>query len=255
MDRDERLRGRFIPGRMPRRAILMGLGVSAVALLPGVAPAPAGAQVALGVAATTDVRLRGLSLNGGRPALTASLAYDHPSGLYAGAAATAGDTRRSGVRLLNYIANLGYARRLDAGLAADVGAIHTQVYSNVDRRFSGSYTEVYAGLSSELFSARLFYAPSFFVRGFDAIYVDVNANLRPAARLRLFGHGGLLVPLGAGGAGIVPRTRYDTRFGIAAERGRGELQLAWVRSGAGPAFLAPRGQSPDAIIVGASLFF
>lgn len=223
-------------------------------MLSGVAEA-ARAQLAASIAATTDVRLRGLSLNGGRPALTASATYDHPSGVYGGAAVTAGDTRQFGLQLLNYTANLGYAQRLSSRLAWEVGVVDTRVDSNVYQRFSGGYTEAYVGLSSEQASVRMFYTPNFFVRGLNTAYFDLNGSLRPHPRLRLFGHAGLLVPLGSPRAAILPRARYDLRLGMAVERGRGEVQLAWVRSGAGSAFLAPRKQSGDALVAGATWYF
>ena len=230
-------------------------GIGAAAVLLSATAGPAHGQLAASLSATSDVRIRGLSLNGGRPALTASLAYDHPSGIYAGAAITAGDTRRFGTRLLGTTASLGYARRLSPGLSWEAGIVDTRVRSNVYQRFSGGYTEAYVGLNAERASVRVFYTPSFFVRGLDTVYVDVNGSLRPLPRLRLFGHAGLLVPLSGPGEAIVPRARYDVRAGVAIERGRGEVQLAWVRSGAGNAYLTPRRQAADALVAAASWSF
>jgi uncharacterized protein (TIGR02001 family) len=220
-----------------------------------IASQPVSAQLAGSLAVASDVRLRGISLNGGRPALTASLAYDHLSGFYFGAAATAGDTRRFGTQFLNGIVNLGYAGRLSPGVAWEAGLVDTRVRSNVYQPFAGGYTEVYLGISSERLSARLFYTPGFFQRGLDAAYFDFNGSFRPLPRVRAFGHFGVLVPLADGSDVVLPRARYDMRLGAAAMVGRGEVQLAWVRSGAGAAFLEPRRQTADALVVGASWSF
>lgn len=213
------------------------------------------AQVAGSVALVSDVRLRGLSLNGGGAALRAGVAYDDPSGVYLGAGVTAGDTRSLGFRFLNSTVNLGYAARLSSRAAWEVGVIDTRVNSSVSQRFSAGYTEVYAGLNTEHFGARIFYSPDFLTAGLNAAYLDLNGNIRPLPRLRIFGHFGLLLPLGGPGETVLPRARNDLRLGTAVELGRGELQLAWVRSGAGAAFLEPRRQAADSLIVEASWFF
>lgn len=217
--------------------------------------APATAQLSASLSATSDFRLRGISVNGGALALTGGVAFDHPSGVFAGASVTGGDTRRFGRQLLSHSEVLGFAARLRPGLAWEVGVANTQVFSNVYSRFSGNYTEVFAGISSESLSARLWLAPQFFVPGLTAAYLDLNAAFRPAPDLRIFGHGGLLVPLAGATPAVLPRARYDLRLGIAAEFPHAEIQLAWVRSGAGDAFLAPRRQSADVLQLGASWFF
>lgn len=218
-------------------------------------PVPAVAQVAGSVSIATDVRLRGISLNGGRPALSLGLAYDHPSGVYVGAAATAGDTRRFGAQFLNRTVNLGYAARLSSRLAWETGVIDTRVESNVFQRFNGGYTEAYVGLNSERFSGRVFYTPRFIRHGTAAAYIDLNGNVRLSPRVRVYGHFGLLVPLGERNDAVLPRARHDLRLGTAIALGRTEVQLAWVRSGAGAAFLAPRRQDPDALILTATRHF
>lgn len=218
-------------------------------------PAAAGAQLAASVSAVSDYRLRGLSLNGGRAALSASLSFDHPSGIYAGASATGGDTRRFGAQFLNHTEYLGFSDRLGSRFAWDVGVSNTQVYSNVFRRFSGNYPEVYAGISSERFSARVFYSPAFIVSDLATVYFDLNGTLRVARRIRAFAHAGLLARVGGRADAVLPRTRHDLRAGVAAEFGRGEVQLAWTRSGAGSGYLDARRQARDALVVGATLFF
>lgn len=236
----------------------MGIGTQArcgLVALAGLSALPAAAQLAGSVSAATDLRIRGISVNGGRPALTLGLAYDHPSGVYLGAAATAGDTRRFGVQFLSRSVNLGYAARLSPRLAWEAGVLDTRVESNVFQRFKGGYTEAYVGLSSERLSARLFYTPRFFQRDVDAAYLDLNGNVVLSRRLRAFGHFGLLVPLGGRSGTVLPRARHDLRLGAAIAEGRAELQLAWVRSGAGTAYLGPRRQDPDALVLSATRHF
>lgn len=236
----------------------MGIGTPArcgLLALASLWTVPVAAQLAGSVSAATDVRIRGISLNGGRPALTLGLAYDHPSGVYFGASATAGDTRRFGTQFLSRSINLGYAARLSPRLAWEAGVIDTRVESNVFQRFKGGYTEAYVGLNSERLSARLFYTPRFFQRDVDAAYLDLNGNLRLSQRLRAFGHFGLLVPIGGRSGAVLPRTRHDLRLGTAIAFRRGEVQLAWVRSGAGTAYLGPRRQDADALILSATRHF
>lgn len=238
------------PGRALRRvsglAAALGLSVAAV---------PALAQASASVSATSEFRLRGISVNGGGLALSGSIAWDHPSGIFAGASVTGGDTRRFGRQLLGHAEVIGYAGRLRPGLAFEAGVSNTHVFSNVYSRFSGNYVEAFAGVSSDTLSARVWFSPAFIRPDLVTAYIDLNAVFRPAERLRVFGHGGLLVPLSGAGPAVLPRARYDLRLGAAAEFDRFEVQLAWVRSGAGEAFLASRRQSADVLQLGASWFF
>lgn len=230
-------------------------GIAALALSLAGAGSPAHAQLSASISATSDFRLRGISVNGGALALTGGVAWDDRSGVFAGASITGGDTRRFGGQLLGHNEVIGYAARLRPGLAWEVGVANTQVFSNVYSRFSGNYTEVFAGISSETLSARVSLAPEFIVPGLTAGYLDLNAAFHPAPDLRVFGHGGLLVPLAGATPAVLPRARYDLRLGIAAEFPHAEIQLAWVRSGAGEGFLAPRRQAADVLQIGASWFF
>lgn len=226
------------------------------ALLPLAAhPDVATAQVAGSVTVASDYRLRGLSLNGGGLVVTGGIAYDDESGVYLGGSVTGGQTDRFGPQILSHIEYVGYARRFESDVTLDVGLSNTQVFSNVLRRFSGSYTEVYAGVSSDAVSAHIYLSPSFIAPGLRTAYVDLNATLRPARRVRVLGHIGVLIPLAGNGATVAPQSRDDLRFGVVLELARSEIQLAWTRSGAADRFLADRRQPRNAIVVGASWFF
>lgn len=219
------------------------------------AHAPAYAQAAASISAVSDFRLRGLSLNAGRAAVSTTVTYDDDSGVYMGGSFTTGDTRRFGLRFLGHSEFIGYARRFGPSVSAEIGVSNTQSNSYVLSRFSGSYTEAYVGLSTERLSARVSYTPSFFRAGTGALYLDMNGNYRLRDNARVFGHLGILAPVGRGNPNILPRSRYDVRVGGALELGRGELQLAWVRSGADRGYLAERQQARDALVIGASWFF
>lgn len=230
------------------------LGLAAGLLSAAVAPA-AHAQLGASVTASTDYRLRGLSLNGGRPALTGAVAWDHPSGLYAGVAATGGATRRFGAQFLSHAEYVGYAARLRSGLSWEVGLANTQVESNVFRRFSGHYTEAYAGLSKGGLSARVFFSPDYFAPDLSTLYLDLNAVWRPAAGWRASAHAGALMRVAGRAPGVLPQGRSDLRLGVVREIGRMELQAAWSRSGAGDSYLDPRRQSRHAVVGTLTRFF
>jgi uncharacterized protein (TIGR02001 family) len=232
-----------------------GAGVAMIVATAALSAAPGRAQLAGSLAVATDYRLRGLSLNGGGLAVTASLFHDRRDGIYAGASATVGDTRRFGPQFLSHVVNVGYAARIDERISWEAGFSRTQVHSNVFTRVSGNYAEFYGGLSTESASARLFVSRDFLASGLHTLYLDLNGTLSPAERLRLSGHFGLLVPLGAANAGVLPRARYDLRLAAAADLGRHDISVAFVRSGAGREFLAQRLQVRDAIVVGASWNF
>lgn len=216
---------------------------------------PAAAQLAATVAVQSDFRLRGLSMNGGGPVLSGIVGYDHPSGLFAEASATGGDTRRFGGQLLGYSARAGYSKRLISQLAINLGAAKTKLVWRVNRAFSGDYPELFAGLSGEHASVRVSYSPSYLVRGDAALYVEGNGGFRITEPLRIAGHIGWLTPLTSPRGNFLPGPRHDLSLSVVAALGRVDLQISMVHSGAGAAYLQPRGQSADAVVVGAALHF
>ena len=103
-------------------------------------------QVALSVDVESDYRLRGYSLSDGRPTATAQIAYDHGSGLYAGASATA-VFDPGGPDLLGGEANIGYARRLGSQASLDVGMTRWDFSASSSVGHATHYTEAYVGLA------------------------------------------------------------------------------------------------------------
>ena len=200
-------------------------------------------------------------------------AYDHSSGVYAGASGLVGYIRGDGIRTLGYTGYVGYARRTDSGLTWDVGAstsritvparvnvpagvVYPYAYTYT-RRYRAAYTEAYVGVSRGDLSAHVYVSPDYLGEGVKTAYLDLNAAVRPASRIRLTAHAGALTALdgrfgrfGSGGR----RTRFDLRAGAVFELPHGELQLAWT--GASNAEY-PRGypQKRSAVVVSASAFF
>lgn len=208
---------------------LAGLAVLSISSF---AAPPACAQVSGSVDVESDYRLRGYSLSAGRPVATAQIGYDDDSGVYLNLSAT-GEFGRDDPLFLGVQGNIGYARRLNHVLSIDVGIARSQ-YRSPDRASRPhNYTEVYLGLASGPFSARMFYSPDYDQADVSALYAEVEATFRPAMNWRVTGHLGTQIPvstpvryLGGGAA------RYDWRLGVARELGRFDLHAAL--SGSGP---------------------
>jgi uncharacterized protein (TIGR02001 family) len=206
---------------LPPRSALARCALWACSLLAGGA---AHAQFGVSVGVESDNRFRGVSLSDGQPDLRLSLSYDHDSGAFAGATATRVEFMRGrhSTQLLGYA---GYVTRVTPGLGVEAGVTSSTFSGNA--RYD--YTEIFAGVLSERWSLRAYYAPDYFGFGQATAYVEVDANAPLTPRLRLFGHVGALSALGGLAADAPSRTRTDLRVGL----GFGALpsvdvQLAWV---------------------------
>jgi uncharacterized protein (TIGR02001 family) len=234
------------------RAAWLGAILAGAALCPG---ALACAQVAAQAELATDYRYRGVSLSDGAAAIALTLTYDHQSGLYGGATLVAGDLEHGGVQALSYIAYVGYARRLGQDASWDVGLTNSGATIGLDRTYVSDYTEIYAGFTKNNISAHIYYSPKYIVERTGTLYLDVDGSAHPASHWRLFGHVGVLAPLGPiedprdGGA------RLDLRAGIAREFRRCELNLAWTA--ATPAPIYPEGyrQTASTLVAAVVVFF
>lgn len=194
--------------------------------------APARAQVSLAASLESDYRLRGYSLTEGRPALSASLAYDAPSGIYLGASGVAGNAPDAGLRGLGYIAYGGYAHRFASGRSFDVGLSRTQLKGFEHSRWSAiHYTEAYVGASTEHLTLRALYSPHYLRDGAKTLYLDLGAGAEPAPHWRVSAHAGLLHYLDRpeGWRGRV--NQYDLRAVIAREFDHGDLHVTWTMRG------------------------
>lgn len=236
------------------------------------APRIALAQASFVLSADTDYQLRGVSLTGGRGVVRAGISYDHPSGAYGGASVIAGP-RSDGVSgPRGGLAYAGYARRFGSRLTADFGVTTTRIegehriqlppnttgaYPTVTRytvRYRANYTEVYAGLLHDNVSVHAYLSPNYLRPGQASGYVDVNAAIHPAPRLRLFGHAGVLVPLDRRAAGRL-RSRADLRIGLAVELEHAEIQVAWTALSRRAAYPPGYPDDGDSVVASASLFF
>ncbi|HEX4182377.1 MAG TPA: TorF family putative porin, partial [Caulobacteraceae bacterium] len=94
------------------------------------------AQVGLSASFDTDYRFRGFSLSNDRPTLSLAFSFDHASGAYAGASAIATETPQTRIGFLGYVADLGYARRIDGATSWDVGATYTSVNTNTQPNYT-----------------------------------------------------------------------------------------------------------------------
>jgi uncharacterized protein (TIGR02001 family) len=170
--------------------------------------------------------------------------------LYLGGSAAFRDTTHGGAKLFSDVEYIGYAARLTTGQSWDVGVRSQQITFYADQERSVRYTELYAGLSNANLSAHVYYSPDYFAKSANTAYVEVDGTLRPAENWRLFGHAGVLTPLG-GQSGR--RERYDLKAGVARDFKTFELHLAWTA-----AFPRPQpntSQNRAAVVAGASVFF
>jgi uncharacterized protein (TIGR02001 family) len=199
----------------------------------------------------SDLRFRGYSLSEGRPVGIFDFAYDHPSGFYTGASATAvlrrgGNPAPLGLQLVG-----GYAKRLRAGTTLDFGITHS-TYSHYSSTARGtSYTELYAGIARGALSSRIFLSPHYFERGRWTGYAEANANVSPLRRWSIEGHVGVHVPLRTP-ADERYRTEFDWRVGLAREVGPLSLHAAWSDGTPGYDEYRGRRHSRSALVVGAS---
>jgi len=193
---------------------------------------PAAADVGASVSLFSESSFRGYSLSEGRPVAFLNLSYDDPSGLYAAASGTAVFGSGEAVDPLSFQLNGGYARRLTSDMVLDLGVTHSD-YSKYASTGSSSYTEIYAGLSRKALSARVSYAPHYFVHGASSLYGEVDVNVSPAAKTNLNAHVGLLIPLDYAENAEKPHNQHDWRIGVVHQVGRISLQAFLTGGGPG----------------------
>ncbi|MES2323019.1 MAG: TorF family putative porin [Pseudomonadota bacterium] len=185
-----------------------------LALALALASGHASAQATFSASLASDYRFRGMSLSAERAAPGVAVNIDTSSGLYAGASLMRARFLYTPVDL-QAIAYAGYVRRFDADVSWDAGVTET--------RFSGAkrynYRELHAGVSSERFSARMYWSPHYFGIGKSSVYAEVKGSHPLTDRIELVGHVGHL---------LRPVSRTDVRIGLAAALDEWTVQLAWV---------------------------
>jgi uncharacterized protein (TIGR02001 family) len=198
--------------------------------------------VAIEAVVQSDYRVRGYSVSDGRPAAGVSVNYDHPSGIYLGAAA-AGTVRGGEPELVALQGNLGYAVRLTPTLSLD-GGVSTAKYFygfGTDRNYD--YTELYLGLALPQVVARLNYSQNYFNTDTPTLYAEIDAGIELAPDWFVSAHGGALTYLETPPV-YVARQRYDWRLGLSRQlgdygvhldlSGRFQRQTPYSRLGIGP---------------------
>jgi uncharacterized protein (TIGR02001 family) len=185
----------------------------------------ASAQLSATASILSDYRYRGISLSHGDPAAQFGLAWDDPSGVYAGLFASSVQFAISPHRQLQLVPYAGYVRRLASGWSAEVGA----EYATFTGAGNYDYAEVYVGIAGEQLSARLYYAPRYFGREPGAFYAEINGAQALNDRIRVLAHVGMLVNLGEYPLyGPSDRRLLDGRLGVAVDIEPLTLQASWV---------------------------
>lgn len=208
-------------------------------------------QLGGAISVDSDYRLRGVSLTDNRPALSASLTYDHASGAYAGASVVTHGITDAGGGLLGHMEYVGYAVRGRDGYDWDVGVSNQDFTPYGPQRLHLRYSEAYVGVSKGDLSARLYYSPNYLRSWGTTAYLDLNAVVHPAPNWRLSGHAGALTPAGGGNGSV--RTRYDLRLGVARDLRAGEVRANFTTAFPSPQALSSR--TGPAVVVGGSVFF
>ena len=187
------------------------------------------AQISMSAGLVSDYRLRGISLSGENAAPQFNVTYDNAAGWYAGAFVSRAALNRTEINA-QLVAYGGYARRFWDGLSWEVGA--TKATFNGGCKYD--YGELFAGISADRISTRLYYSPDYLGMGVSTGYAEINANYPLAERVDLIGHLGYLRPLSDDEDGpsyahyVEPMARIDGRIGISVAVNAWTVQLAWV---------------------------
>lgn len=197
----------------PLAALLLGLAGSACS------------QTAVSLKVESDFIFRGVSLSGGRPDAALSVDYDGIGGGYAGGSAKSVEFD-PGERQTALFAYFGSVRRVDSGLAWELGA--TGAVFSADSRYD--YGEVFVGVIARRWTARVYLSPSYFGSGVPSAYFELNGGIPVSSVWSLSAHAGAIAPLGSTSPDDSRRVRFDVRLGVGAAMGAWELQLA--RAGA-----------------------
>jgi uncharacterized protein (TIGR02001 family) len=199
----------------------------------------------------SEASFRGYSLSEGHPVAILGLSYDHASGAYAAASGTAVLGAEDIVEPLSLQLNAGYAKALPSNIVVDLGVTHS-TYSRYASRASSDYTEIYAGVSRKAVSARVSYAPHYFVDGYRTLYGELDAHFSPMSKLNLSAHFGMLVPLAYPEELEKPRTQRDWRIGASRQTGRISIHAFLTGGGPGRDYYRDRYHNRTRLVFGVS---
>lgn len=196
-----------------------------------------------------------MSFSDDRPAAQATLAYDDPTGWYAGLFAStirSAATGQSGGQTLIYA---GYAHRVSPGLTIEAGADYASY------RIGGQtyeYPEIYAGVAGDNVTARLHYARRYYAGDADTFYGQVDGAIVVHDRTRLIGHVGALHSARADvyyPYGLVTEWTGDAKIGIAVDIDTFVVQLAWVGVTSNAAYILATGSRRNNVVLSVSKSF
>jgi len=201
------------------------------------------AQLGVSLSLQSEARFRGQGVSDGRPVAGAELVYDLPGGFYVGGSASAVASRHDGPKPHAFREYLGLTRPVRKDVMLDIGVVHSGYtrYSG----FEGSYTEAYVGLVGRRLSTHVFLSPGYFHKDVETIYVEVDGNVSLTRDWLVFGHTGVLAPLGGGPQEVTA----DWRVGVRRRVGRVDITAAWAGNAQAERSYSGRDQSGDSALV------
>ncbi|MEO8444144.1 MAG: TorF family putative porin [Gammaproteobacteria bacterium] len=163
---------------------LAGLGAVVIALAAGIAQA----EVSSTITIASDYDFRGITQNARSAAYQASLDWSGESGLYAGLWGSNIDFGDD----LNFEVDLiaGYGGSITEELAYDVGGTYYKYLGDTTDPVSVDYYELYAGLSYEAVSGKVWFSPDFGNSGDSAWYAEANGDFPVGAGVNFVVHAG-----------------------------------------------------------------
>ncbi len=218
-----------------------------LAILIAVTASPALAQLSSSLSVDSDYVYRGLSLSRDRPDVRLDLSYDLSGGAYGGLSLIGMRDTSAGDIGLSYVGYAGYVWQPKQGPSWEAGISDTHIHNGADY----DNTEVYGGLITRAFTARIYYAPHYYGSRMRTLYSELGTSRRLTPNWRVFAHAGALTPLD----GWNRRERYDVRAGVAVTVSHYEIEAAWSKAAPVPDYISRRSGDGDALVLSASTFF
>lgn len=188
------------------------------------------AQLSGRVSVDSQYRQRGYAVVDAKPVVTATLSYDHSSGVYANGLVIVGPGN-SDIAVRGIQASLGYAANVTRGVSIDAGVARTNYARVADGPLDFGYTEFYAGVTTRSITARVYYSPDYYRPNRHTLYAEIEGNIHPLRNWNLNLHLGALTYL-SDPPRYTGRSRYDWRATVSRNLNRFEV-YAGV-SGRGP---------------------
>lgn len=202
---------------MKRFVPLLALGGLAFASL------EARAQVSSTITLSSDYDFRGITQSARDPALSASLDWNAPSGLYLGAWASNVDFGPGTDADFELDGLVGFRGNVNDDFGYDFGGVYYSFHGDKDKVAFG---ELYAGLSYKAVAAKVWYAPDFSNSGNSAIYLEGNATIALPSDFSLALHAGYSD--GDYWDAVNDGGYFDYSVGVNRTIGNFALTLKWV---------------------------